>query len=982
MYKWYLLKGYKPYWNNLSTALPEKHIEQIVDQSEDDLIYWEELNKPAIDWKFPMEEALLQTNNDSKPYYLKCSDGKQNFYFYFDRINNTASEYKEDFYYDCIYTLDKYMTYFYNKLQILLNNKVNVNHINKFSNRLDYTVDTEGKLKSFTFDILKNKQFGNTININNNQMVREFIYGTNENSLWSDNFKNTPIPTEVQFKLWSSEETKNSITWNNFTKANDRKRYGYIVAKSSCLQSGTSTPSKKFTSHAKNTKIIIPLFNDNANYVNELFKGLLNFDPTIEQTSLVNALSDSNFISFFECDIPYSLWYGESQKENSQVELKYGINKIDNTTSYNVYFFEIPTNYAPKWTIINYADYDNGFDGKIKDLVLNFNYWLPNTEPTLLNPSYYQERCYLDNGKYISTDASLIKYEIQDIDTISNFGLNLKAYFLFDSDLHIVYDYENFNNTLNPIWNNKESNIRTELGTPNGVYGSAAASYYTNNANSLITGLANRRDEQTNSWVKSGFDTLGNYTNAFKDFATLNVGGFIKDISHIITGNTATAYKNIIANRQLASEIHNIQSSANTTLVNPYTDAAIPNKEIVNNDKTYTLFNTYANTLHPWSKDIMFRYILANGYPFNKVDSINSYDNRQYMNVLQVDTSYNFDNLIHVLTINDNTIYGNINYNVEFLSWLSNLHRFYKTIDIINVLDYTTEDYINNVEKDIPIIPTSKININTLITNTNIDYSTEIRIWEHITELNPNLPSDLYENLIITQYENSITIQAKSTSDKYYGVIIFTCTKLPDILDLTQYLEDRKELPIIKSANSKENNANIWIDPKIAISNFNIDIPTITLIKNYGNFNYEFSLKTNIAYGYKVQNIQGSNILSSDWIITNGIVPHEAETKYIASKTVVYPIGGNVTFFGSDTAYCLGYDSNLNLGDKTLQNVFNLTTDTISIKLDLENKNCSITLSDWIETLPESVTVKYVTNQLNIDYSSFVSFIEKLELTN
>lgn len=976
MYKWFLLKNYKPYWNNLSISIPYLHIEDIVKKS--DSYIWEEIPNAAIEWKYPMEQALLQTNNVDRPTYLKCSDGKQNFYFYFETITNTTSEYNKEFYYDCVYTLDKYMTYFFNKFHILMNNQQEVNFLRRFSDRLNYTTNDQGELQSITFDLLKNKQFGNTLPVNDNQMIRKYIYGTSENELWKDNFFDIEIPTNVIFKNWSNTDTT-TIPWSKFTTANERKRYGYIVAKSSALQSSKSTQDKSFVSHAKNTKIIIPLFNDqNSEYINNVFRGLLNFDITHQQDNLVNALSNDNFIGYFECDVPYSLWYGESVI-NKQIELKYGNNYIKDNDLPLIAFFEVPANFAPKWTIIDFKSYDKGFDGKIKYLIKNYNVWNSDTEPTLLNPAYYQERCFLDNGKFISTDTSLIKYDLDQIESIDELGLSLKAYFMFDADLHIAYDYEKYNNTLNPIWNNKYSNIRSNLGTPNGVYGSGSANYYTNNANTLTTGLDTLKTQQQIDWVNYGNKQVNTLTNIasglFNPFKLPSMlGKMFKGVSNGIFGGATLALEHMNENKKLASQIHNIQSSANILLSNPYVDASITNKEINGN----TLFNTYSNELHPWSKEIMFKYLLANGYPFNKVDKINTFYNRQYMNVIQVDTTYNYDILIQTLNTYDNTIYGSLSYHLEFLAWLSNLHRFYNTIDIVNVLEPNRKDYISNIEIKQPIIPSSRIDINTLIVNRDIKYSTYVRIWEHIEKLNPNLPIDLYEDLIIDQQENSIIITTKPESAKYYGSMVIVCKKLPDKFNLAKYLNN-KVFNIITSQNSSEtNNANFYVVPHNTIYEFtNLDIPLEALLENYKAYSYKINVKT--TDNNQEQIVSGDHILDNHSITLKAILPNHVSADHIA------PVGCAVTFWGTVDSYGIAYGANYNLNnDKTLQNVFNLTTNTISLYLDLENNRYQITLTDWwgFAQLPNSVNLKHFTNQFNVNYYSFVAETIELELFN
>lgn len=827
MYKWYKLENYKPYWNNESTAIPYKHIEEIVKELEDtrgnNTILWKEINN-AINWAFPLEEATLQTKQQDYPQYLKCTDGTNNFYFYFSKVNNVASQKNNTFYYDVNYQLDNYMTYFHNKLHILLDKNIRVKHIKKFSNRLEWTVDENNKVKSITFDLLKNKEFGNTEPINNNQLVRNYCYGTNYNQLWKDNYNDIEIPNNVEIPNWKTAD-RISIDWADFYTANERGRYGYIICKSSAKQYGKTDQSKSFQGHASNTKLIIPLFNVNNEYQNNLINGLLNFDITIEQECLVNALSADNFIGYFECDIPFSIWYGESKK-NNKVKLLHGYNKINTSDRKNIIFFEVPANYAPKIKIVNFTNYSKGIEGKIKTIIKNINYWIPESEPTLLNPSYYQERTYIDNGKYLSTDTSLIKFNISDINTLENTGLNLYAYLCMDNILSIAYDYDQFNNELNPIWNNKNSNLRSELSINSGIYGSSSDNFYANNANTMTTGLQVLRNNIATDWVNQGSNLLKEIFHPIKNFIKL------------VTHTTQQSYKTINDNLEMSKNINNIASNPNTTLSNPFVDASIPNKEIEGN----TLFNTYTNELHPWDKEVIFENVLMNGYPFNKIDNINTFNNRKYMNVLQIDVSYNFDTLIHTLINNDNTIFNSLDYNYTFLAWLSCLHRVYNTLDLINVLDYKDSGYIDNLEKDLPIFPDIRTNINNYIKNTNIQYSTYRRIWKRLLELNPNIPDDLYKDIEIVQYDNSITITAWPNSKKYYGSILINCIKLPNELLINTNITNNGIIKMVYYKNDNDSNTDLTAigTPNIIKANLITDIPNDVLTYNYNVCNIDF----------------------------------------------------------------------------------------------------------------------------------------------
>lgn len=981
MYKWYKLENYKPYWNNESAAIPYKHIEEIVKELENtrgnNVILWKEINN-AVNWSFPLEKATLQTTQKDYPQYLKCTDGNNNFYFYFSDINNVANEKNNTFYYDVNYVIDNYMTYFYNKLHILLDKNIRVKHIKKFSNRLEWTTDNEGKVKSITFDLLKNKEFGNTELINNNQLVRNYCYGTNYNQLWKDNYNDIEIPNSVEIPNWKTQD-KISIDWTHFYTPNERGRYGYIICKSSAKQYGHKDQSKSFNGRASNTKLIIPLFNTNSEYQDNLINGLINFDITIEQECLINALSSDNFIGYFECDIPFSIWYGESKK-NNKIKLSYGYNKINTTDKTNIIFFEVPANYAPKIKIVNFTNYSNGIEGKIKTIIKNINYWTPETEPTLLNPAYYQERTYIDNGKYLSTDTSLIKFNLNDINTIEDTGLNLYAYLCMDNILSIAYDYDKFNNELNPIWNNKNSNLRSELSINTGIYGSSSDNYYANNANTMTTGLQVLKNNITSDWVNYGANLISNIASIPTSLLKAKklgagifgpIGVFTNFLTGVIGKTTQQAYKTINENLEMSKNINNIASSPNTTLSNPFVDASIPNKEIEGN----TLFNTYTNELHPWDKEVVFENVLMNGYPFNKIDNINTFNNRKYMNVLQIDTSYNFDTLIHALINNDKTIFNSINYNYAFLAWLSCLHRVYNTLDLINVLDYKDSGYVDNLEKELPIFPTIRTNINNYIKNTNIHYSTYNRIWKQLLELNPNIPDDLFKDIEITQYDNSITITTNPNSNKYYGSILINCVKLPDLLDIHLNITNNCIINMNYTINDTISNTDlvgVGI-PNIVKGNTKENIPYEVLAYNYDYWNLGIRSSEDVIWWSEEYSIKDIG----EWQDTN--IPFTGNDWAYVRNQIYTPITWRtITCYFGKTTNDNTNDINWEFDNHSFSEVWPTMKDGLSFKYN-SNNEIWVTATGWTETLPESKVImgirgsasgcywtdKYLTNTTN-----------------
>jgi hypothetical protein len=94
------------------------------------------------------------------------------------------------------------------------------------------------------------------------------------------------------------------------------------------------------------------------------------------------------------------------------------------------------------------------------------------------------------------------------------------------------------------------------------------------------------------------------------------------------------------ANRSLASQLANIKSSPASTVSNPYVGVCIPN--IIHYDDQGAvigyLFNTYAFEISAFDKLRVFTQITNHGYPTSEVNRLNTFDNRQFCNILHIST--------------------------------------------------------------------------------------------------------------------------------------------------------------------------------------------------------------------------------------------------------------------------------------------------------------------------------------------------------
>lgn len=830
--QWFKLMGnYKPFWNNLSENIPAKHIEDIVKELNKEYnTTWEPI-KNKVELK-DLNNCALYTDFKSMPNYLKMlNDDGTAFYFYLVDYTQIMGN-KNGLNFLAVYELDRYMTIYYGKLQTLLNNRVNVLHLFKYCNR--YNFDKEKN--AININLLKMPQFNNSLNVFNFNYIRKPLIGFSSEDIYNNNFS-YPIPDSIKLYSWNPvvRDTWNCWVKTDFlNKVNKNNRYRYLVAKASALIDNlnydiTWKDAQNIPTFSADAKIIIPIPDKMTlkmgeepkvpAYMDITNKTLLNafnaFD--IKQTNdLTVSPLGNNFIGSYECDIPYSVWYGLSLREPDKVGFKFGYNKgvpydekTNNTNNGRldtvpIVFFIIDTNYAPRIKLINSTnDTNNTLTNKINHIIKNINQWVPETEPTLLTPLYYKEVYKQDNDASIETNLSYLDLTIDEAYN----GFNTYAYLCYDSTLNIAYDYNKNNNDLNSYWNNSNSNLRNDINLNLGVYSSSATNYYNENSTAIITGIKNNQIEADKINADTMHSTIAGITGFFGGLTGSILGFFSGNLSAGASGlyssiNSINNAGNSIYkqrkqleqnNLNLASNIKNIQTGSSTALINPYIAGSIPNKSI--NDKT--LFNIYSNELTDHNKVKVFNYILNNGYPFNSIAPINDYDNRQYMNVLHVDTSTAGDEILNLLLSKETNFFNNLTYNNAFLGWLNQKHKIYKATHLINVTDFMAPDYVHNVENNLNIINIKDINDvikggepwqitenfyplnyqskNDFLTPYTIDFdSWNKSLKDHIKSYNPML-SDAFLNNLVFNYNfsdnnNTVIVSIKSNSILYYGV--------------------------------------------------------------------------------------------------------------------------------------------------------------------------------------------------------------------
>ena len=662
-----------------------------------------------------------------------------------------------------------------------MENNANVQFKTKFCNR--WFTNPDG---SYTLDFIKQRYLADHF-AEPNQLVREKIFSVTPDQLYYQNFNND-IPTSVNVTHYKTGLS--AMTINNFTnlakQTNNLNRYRYIVAKSSAKV--TTSNSELLPTNTTQTIIVIPFFegNNTSHWLNDI-------NITANQNGALNALGD-NQIGVFDCDLPYSILYGLSTNAESASHVKFlhATNILSDGTTAQIPFFEIDLNYTPLIKLLSFVLYEKGFLGRLQYLINNSDKLLPETEPLFLAPNRYIET--YNNGTNqtpLNTTTALFHFSwtrdqvTKALETNANLfdDISLYCYLLFNDNLYMSYNYDDFTNKSLSSWDNTETTLTT-VGLPTGLISSSAAVYYANNVNTGLTQSYVRQSEESQAWTDYGFDTARSTLNIAEGWAgvaqsvlpwkvaynsakaAINTG---KELLNIAQGAVDTAMTQQRANAQFRAGINNITSGASQMSSNPMIKALIPNKKENNSP---CLFETAALTLHPYDiKNTMITY-LNNGYVYNNIDRLDSFINRIYMNILNIDAYTNYDQNIKIILEHDNTYFNKKEFNDLFFNWLNEKHQVFNTPMLINVTDYTASDYYHNVEiSDKPFI---KIDISTFPWYFRTWYNgTPDEIWETIVKDNSYLPSNLWTDIehtiTVTDNEINISITAKNDSQWFTG---------------------------------------------------------------------------------------------------------------------------------------------------------------------------------------------------------------------
>lgn len=771
--KYYRLVGYDPYWIKMDGKYPRKHIEDLLanvtlsskryltKQLKVETEHWKEVKN--ITWN-SIEDVEATGYAEDIPKYIKVDNNGTIYYYYLLDTPVVLAGKGGKSQYKAVYKLDDYMTIYWNKLEILRKHNPRVYANRGFFNRWDKR--NEENSVYYYFDFINSKWLGQTLNIRNNQLIRKLAYYTNAQDIYSLNFPESVIPSTYSIKQFDADTT---ITLDNFVKKletpNSRGRYLYFVAKSTAKM--TTSNSELVNQHTNQKFILIPFFADSEE---QTWKGLNDFDVTKTGSFLVP--SGDNEIGIYECDIPYSIFYGYVATKQHGATMLYAKQPMSDSNYINIPFFEINNNAPMLLKIIDFDRYKNGFSGKFDYIVNNITMWVPDTEPAFLNPLFYKEQ-YKIGDSQIVVDASMFHYR-WSASKADNFGI--EAYLSFSNGLNLAYNFGDNTNTALATYDNTQT-VNGTISIPNMYMGSNSANYFTTNSSTIATSIANRKSEEAQAWTDAALNTAKTLNSAAPDNildVTFNVGKTAKkavnatlDIAKTMTDTALTQQR---ANRDFKTTINNITSAPSQILSAGDVKGVIPNR--------YGLFECYSLELHPLDKDVGFADYTHNGYPFNCMCYFNDVaDNRQVMNVINLNTTYFEDELLYMLDNYDNTYFNTKYWNKQFLVWLNTGANIYNTNRFVNCTDYLGDNYISNIETELPDIPVPKTYIGKYITNFRENYRANASvIKDNLIADNPNIPieyADIWDNVNIEQVTvDGFIINAKVGQTKFYGSLV------------------------------------------------------------------------------------------------------------------------------------------------------------------------------------------------------------------
>jgi hypothetical protein len=186
--------------------------------------------------------------------------------------------------------------------------------------------------------------------------------------------------------------------------------------------------------------------------------------------------------------------------------------------------------------------------------------------------------------------------------------------------------------------------------------------------------------------------------------------------------------------------------------------------------------------LHPYDKKAKFSTIALGGYLVDAFYKFNDYNNRIYMNPILLDSRNSYNNFISCLQYNYVGLFDAISDFIETLNLLASGIELYKTLNLVNLTDSSVSTYVDNIEINLPPIPTPLININTIITSLDlgtINDNQDLTIFTDLKAINPGLTDEIITHLEIINKDNTSCIVKVVQGDVIYYGSVNIVYKLP-----------------------------------------------------------------------------------------------------------------------------------------------------------------------------------------------------------
>ena len=815
--KTYKLQCYHPYWINNEEIVNFNHIETILEQV-NIAEPWKEIGSNNYNWLDINSFECFHKLNDNLEY-IKIEQNNQTYYYYLIKKDEIGTIDKNgELIVKYYFQLDEWNTYIYDLLHLLL-----INHCNTHFKRcfLDRLLRVGNKyILNFTLQ----KYLLDVIPLPNITNKRVYVNGTTPEKIYNLNktqnsYTWNNLPSNYSLPAWNSE--RQAITFDvkewfqgwdgtniNMGKVEDNHRYIYIIANSSAMR--VIDDNSNFASNTSQKIMIIPVPKHHAD---EILHGINDIAITRAQNNCIIVGNQNTISSKVLEALPFTSLFDWFINNQDKASFYYATNTVINldrsTRDINIPFFLININQPILQNLFDYYNSNgtNGIGKKIRYLVNNLDKLTIDTEPLMFNPLYYYEIYNNGNTQYsISFNDLHIEFdknaELTTIENENNYWM-LKAYFNLFSGFSMSYYFGDNTNIYNTSLDN--TNTKTiDVGIPFGFASGASATYLENNLNTGYTGLLNRENERAQSYADMGFDTailaLDVVGNATSSTGWLNPGktgtNIAKDFVKIAKTITDTVMQQQRADRSFSAGIKNVIKAPSNISTEPFAKASIP---IPTYDSNYLMLMYAIIPIEQCAYKVFIDY-LHNGYIYDADDDINKFVNRQYMNVLSINTSDRKEDILQIWEkYYENKVFKNKYWLTNALLFLNDKHNFYMTPYLVNCTNPKLPNYVHNTEIEPYLIERIKTPISEIITNTDIKVAPKHKasILNTLIELNSDLSGYAEDIELVCDYTNNLLIINSKADGDLIGQLVIPCffyTVIMNINGQNYYVDSLNDL--------------------------------------------------------------------------------------------------------------------------------------------------------------------------------------------